>query len=118
MADLPPEAAARRSGGPELTSPGLRRWRTTPVKKQTTPKKAARSVKAPRAAKAPKTPPPPVAMRDLVTGYWVSRLVYVAAKLGIADLLAKGPKSAEDLAAAVGVQAGRLLRILRALASV
>jgi hypothetical protein len=31
--------------------------------------------------------PPPVALLQLVTGYWVSQAIYVAAKLGIADLL-------------------------------
>jgi len=29
----------------------------------------------------------------MATGYWVSQTVYVAAKLGIADLLEKGPPS-------------------------
>jgi hypothetical protein len=42
----------------------------------------------------------------------------VAAKLGIADLLVDGPRSAEELAAATKTQAGALYRVLRALASV
>jgi len=61
--------------------------------------------------------PPPVAMMGLVTGYWVSKMIRVAAKLGIADLLAGGPRSATDLAAATGVHADRLYRVLRTLAS-
>ncbi|HEV2494911.1 MAG TPA: methyltransferase dimerization domain-containing protein [Terriglobia bacterium] len=34
----------------------------------------------------------------MATGYWVSQAVYVAAKLGIADLLEKGPRICDDLA--------------------
>jgi hypothetical protein len=54
----------------------------------------------------------------MMTGYWISKAIYVAAKLGIADLLADGPHSAEELAAATETQAGALSRVLRALASV
>jgi hypothetical protein len=71
-----------------------------------------------RSTRAPKAPPPPVAMRDLVTGYWVSQLVFVAAKLQIADLLGKKAKTPEQLAKEAGVQAAPLARVLRALASV
>jgi hypothetical protein len=56
-------------------------------------------------------------MRSLIAGYWVSRLIYVAARLGIADLLKDGPRTAEDLAAAAGVRPGALYRVLRTLAS-
>jgi len=61
---------------------------------------------------------PPDVMRNLAIGYWVARLVHVAAKLRLADLLKKGPRTVEDLAAAAGVQPLMLYRILRALASV
>jgi hypothetical protein len=54
----------------------------------------------------------------MLTGYWTTQALYVAAKLGIADLLAQGPLSAEDLAAATHVHAPSLYRMLRALASV
>jgi hypothetical protein len=57
-------------------------------------------------------------MLNLITGYWVSRLIYVAAKLKIADLLKSGPRTADELAAAAGVRAPALYRVLRALASV
>jgi len=57
-------------------------------------------------------------MLDLITGYWVSKMVFVAAQLGIADQMRDGARSAEELAKAVGVQPQRLLRLLRALASV
>ena len=61
---------------------------------------------------------PPEVMRNLAIGYWVARLVHVAAKLGLADLLKKRPRTVEDLATAAGVQPAMLYRILRALASV
>lgn len=62
--------------------------------------------------------PPPVTLLQMMTGYWVSQAVYVAAKLGIADLLADGPVSCDDLAAATHTHAPSLQRVLRALASV
>jgi hypothetical protein len=56
-------------------------------------------------------------MLDLVTGYWVSQLVFVAAKLGIADVLARGPLPPDEIAKRVGAQPHALRRLLRALAS-
>ena len=38
-------------------------------------------------------PKPQQAMLDHITGYWVSQMIFVAAKLGIADVIAKGPKT-------------------------
>ena len=51
----------------------------------------------------------------MMTGYWVSQALYVAAKLGIADLLADGPRPVEDLAATTHTDAPSLRRVLRAL---
>jgi hypothetical protein len=62
--------------------------------------------------------PPPVAMLQLIAGFWVSRAIYIAAKLGIANLLKDGPRRSEELAAATGTHAPSLYRVLRALASV
>ena len=62
--------------------------------------------------------PPEVALLQMVAGYWVSQSLYVAAKLGIADLLKDGPRSADELAAATGAHADSLYRLLRALAGV
>jgi len=59
--------------------------------------------------------PPPVAMLDMIKGFWVSRALYVAAKLGIPDLLRDEPKSSDDLAQATGTHAPSLYRVLRAL---
>ena len=52
---------------------------------------------------------------EKITGSWVSRAIYAAAKLRIADHLAAGPRSAEEIAAAVGVAPRPLYRVLRAL---
>jgi len=57
-------------------------------------------------------------MLQIISGFWISRSVYVISKLGIPDLLKTGPKSAEELASATKVHAPSLFRILRALASV
>ena len=62
--------------------------------------------------------PPPLQMLQLISGFWVSRCVYVAAKLGVPDLLKDGPKSAEELATESGAHAPSLFRVLRALAAV
>jgi len=56
-------------------------------------------------------------LRELIGGYRLTQLIYVAAKLGIADLLKDGPKSIGDLAESAGVNARNLYRVLRALAS-
>lgn len=61
---------------------------------------------------------PPEVMRNLAIGYWVSRLVYVAAKLRLADLLKGRSRTVEELASDAGVQPAALYRLLRALASI
>jgi hypothetical protein len=55
-------------------------------------------------------------LADLMAGFWTTQAVYVAAKLGIADLLATGPRTADDLATATGTHPHALYRLLRALA--
>jgi hypothetical protein len=57
-------------------------------------------------------------MFTLIMGRWVSDLIYVAAKLELADHLKHGPLTVEELATAAEVQAPALYRVLRALASV
>ncbi len=56
-------------------------------------------------------------MDNLINGYRVTQLLSVAAKLGIADLLAGGPEPVEELAKTVDAHADALYRALRALAS-
>jgi hypothetical protein len=53
----------------------------------------------------------------LVSGYWYTQTIYVAAKLGLAELVKDGPRSPQDLAQATGTQPRALYRLLRALAS-
>jgi len=60
---------------------------------------------------------PPV-LFQMATSYWVSQAIYVAAKLGIADLLKEGPQSCVALATATGSDAPSLFRLMRALSSV
>src|SRR5215471_3807677 len=60
---------------------------------------------------------PQAQISRMLTGYWVSQLLYVAAKLGLADLLKDGARSAEDLAAATNSHPKSVYRMLRGLAS-
>jgi hypothetical protein len=60
-------------------------------------------------------PPPRRALAQMVLGNQVQQAVYVAARLGIADLLADGPKSVDELARSAGADASALYRLLRAL---
>ena len=62
--------------------------------------------------------PPQVGILQLISGFWISRAVYVIAKLGIPDLLAESPRSAEELAQSTQTHAPSLARIIRALISV
>jgi hypothetical protein len=64
------------------------------------------------------TPPPHAQLIQMAMGHWVSRIVYVAAKLSLADHLAKGPKSAEELAGPTGTHAPSLYRFMRTLTNV
>jgi len=61
--------------------------------------------------------PANVLVRQMLTGKWVSASISVVAELGIADLLAQGDKTADELAAAVSAHGPSLYRLLRALAS-
>jgi hypothetical protein len=55
---------------------------------------------------------------QLITGHIVASAVNIAARLGIADRLANGPRTSADLARDCGVDEAALYRLLRALASV
>src|SRR5262249_25636269 len=63
-------------------------------------------------------PSPQQQITRMLSGYWVSQAIYVAAKLGLADLVNDGPKTADQLATATKSHARSLYRLLRALASV
>jgi O-methyltransferase domain/Dimerisation domain len=64
------------------------------------------------------TPTPSATLLHMMTGYWISKAIAVAATLGIADLLANGPLSSDELATATQTHAPSLYRVLRALASI
>jgi len=61
---------------------------------------------------------PQAVMENLIVGHWLTRLIYIAAELRLADLLKAGPRTVEALAEEAGVLAPGLYRVLRALASV
>lgn len=60
----------------------------------------------------------PISVNEWVHAYWVSRCIYVVAKLGIADLLKDGSQHCDTLAAATNTHSDSLYRLLRALASI
>jgi Dimerisation domain len=60
-------------------------------------------------------PSPLSQLARLVDGYMTTQLLYVAAKLGIADALATGPLSLAAIAETVGADAAFLRRALRGL---
>ena len=55
---------------------------------------------------------------QLITGHWVVQAIAVAAELGIADLLASGPRTPQQLAEAVAADEDAMARLLRFLANV
>lgn len=61
--------------------------------------------------------PPHAQLIQMAAGAWVSGIVYAAARLGLADQLASGPKSAAEVAGPTGTHAPSLHRLMRTLAS-
>jgi hypothetical protein len=61
--------------------------------------------------------PPHAQLIQMGTASWVSGIVFGAAKLGLADHLADGPRSAAELAGPTGTHAPSLHRLMRTLAS-
>jgi hypothetical protein len=66
----------------------------------------------------PIQPPPAVFLTELAFGMKMTQALYVVAKLGIADLLASGPRNVSQLAAATESSERSLYRVLRSLAAV
>ena len=62
--------------------------------------------------------PPQLALARMMSGYAVSQLIYVAAKLGIPDLLKHGPVAINRLATTTATHQTSLLRVMRGLAAV
>ena len=65
-----------------------------------------------------KQPAPRHQLLQLITSYWASMSIHVAAKLKLADHLKEGPKTAAELARLTKTQPQALYRLLRALSSV
>jgi hypothetical protein len=60
----------------------------------------------------------PQALGHMIVGAWITQGIYAAAELGLADALAGGPRSVEELSRSSGADPDALHRLLRALASV
>jgi hypothetical protein len=61
--------------------------------------------------------PPHLEIAEMASGIWKARAVYAMAQLNLADLIAAGRRSADELAAATRTHGSALSRLLRALAS-
>jgi C-methyltransferase len=61
--------------------------------------------------------PAPAAMMEMIIANWTSQAITAAAQLGIADALADGPLTVNEVAARVNANADALRRLLRALVS-
>jgi SAM-dependent methyltransferase len=59
--------------------------------------------------------PPEAVMIQMILGFMATQAVYVAAKLGLADLVKDGVKRSEELAQATDTDASSLYRVLRTL---
>src|SRR5215510_7077323 len=65
----------------------------------------------------PEHAPPWERLMQMLRGSWVTQCLVAAARLGIPDQLAAGPKTAEEVARAIGARAASLFRLMRTLAS-
>lgn len=70
------------------------------------------------AAPAPQEMPTEAVLGQIMMGAFTSQAVYVAAKLGIADLVKDNPRPVAELALETNTDEGALYRVLRALASI
>ena len=63
------------------------------------------------------SPPPSIAMMQMILGYIVSQTVRALAERSVADHLAEGPATASELAAKESADEERAYRLLRAAAA-
>jgi len=61
--------------------------------------------------------PPQTAIMHIIAGFWLSRSVYLAARLKLADAIGDGERALPDLAAKTGTHPAALRRLMRALTS-
>lgn len=66
----------------------------------------------------PSSPNPALKLFDLMQSHRVTAVIYIAAKLGIAELLRDGPRSPGELAKATGADERALRRLLTALSTI
>lgn len=64
-----------------------------------------------------KLTPPPFRLLQVESAYWQSRALYVAAKLGLADVLGDGERTIVELARELSLHEENLYRLMRMLAS-
>src|SRR5262245_34890197 len=69
----------------------------------------------PDPARQESPPPSGASLFPLIAGFMASQVIYVAARLGLADHLGDGAKSSDELARATGTHASSLRRLLRGL---
>jgi hypothetical protein len=86
-------------------------------KKQSARKPAARVTRRAASRTAPGASSP-ARILDLIGGMWAARAVGVVARLGVADQLAGGPRTAAELAPVLGADPAALFRLLRAVVSI
>lgn len=61
--------------------------------------------------------PPPFAMMQMITGYWVSQVVATLAQLDVADAIAEGKTTVDAIASRAKADPGAMSRLLRTAAS-
>ncbi|HZC27960.1 MAG TPA: methyltransferase dimerization domain-containing protein, partial [Actinopolymorphaceae bacterium] len=92
---------------------------SSPDRPTPAPTTAPPSAPTPPSAAAP---PPPLAPAErvlqLMMGAWVSQTTFVLARLGIPDVLAERPRSAHEVAQAIGTHPDGTARLLRAAGTV
>lgn len=59
--------------------------------------------------------PPRFRLARMISSLWVSQAIHAAAKLGVADALAEGPASPDEVASRLGTHPGATRRLMRAL---
>ena len=66
----------------------------------------------------PETLPPEARMMKFILGKWISKPIHLAATLGMADILAKGPTNVHKLSEITETHESSLYRMMRALSGV
>ena len=64
-----------------------------------------------------KTTPPPFRLMQIGSLFWQSRALYVAIRLGVADVIGDTEKNTQEIAAELNLHEGHLYRLLRMLGS-